>query len=147
MTGGAMVALLGLAAASFAAATPLPITSEPLFIGLLFSGLTLPVVTVLVAAIANTAGSLFTYALARAAGQAGGGRYMPMPTHWRDRLETWYAKWGLWALLFSWIPGGDLLVVLAGFARAPVMIVTLILTLAKTARFAVLAILTLGLFG
>ncbi|MFC0279557.1 YqaA family protein [Falsigemmobacter intermedius] len=147
MSVGGAAGLAGLAVASFAAATPLPFTSEPLFIGLLVSGLGLPLVIVLVASIANTAGSVATYLMARAAGAAGGDKWMPVSGKKREKLEAWYRKWGLWTLLLAWIPGGDLLVILAGLARAPLVAVTAILTFAKTLRFAALALLTLGLFG
>lgn len=114
---------------------------------MLVSGMSLPVLVVIVASLANTAGSVATYALARAAGAAGGGKWLPVSSRWRDKLEHWYSRWGLLSLLVSWIPGGDLLVVLAGFARAPVVAVVVILTIAKSVRFAGLALLTLGLFG
>ena len=147
VTLAAVLALGGLAVASFVAATPLPFTSEPLFVGMLVSGMGLPVLVVVVASIANAAGSVATFALARAAGAAGGGKWLPISSRWRQRLEGWYARWGLLSLLLSWIPGGDLLVVLAGFARAPVAAVVVILTVAKSVRFAGLALITLGLFG
>lgn len=115
--------------------------------GLIVSGLTLPLITVVVASVANTAGSVATFALARAATTAGGGKWMPVSSKWRLKLENWYSRWGLWSLLLSWIPGGDLLVVLAGFARAPIMAVVVILTVAKTLRFGILALLAVGLFG
>lgn len=147
MSVGGAAGLAGLAVASFAAATPLPFTSEPIFIGLLVSGLGLPLAIVLVASLANTAGSVATYAMARAAGAAGGGRWMPAAGPRRAKLEAWYKKWGLWTLLLAWLPGGDMLVILAGLTRAPIVAVTAILTFTKTLRFGVLAIITLGLFG
>lgn len=147
MTSGVFLALLGLAAASFAAATPLPMTSEPLFVGMLMSGLALPALTVAVAALANTAGSVLTYALARVAGNAANGHLPTRAGRWRARIEAWYSRWGLWSLLLSWLPGGDLLVVLAGWAKAPFALVLAILALAKTLRFVVLALVTLGLVG
>lgn len=146
MSGAAWAALFGLAVASFAAATPLPVTSEPLFIGLMFSDLSPVWLTVLVASVTNTAGSVISFLMARAAGQAGGGKWMPISSKWRDRLEVWYKRWGLWSLILSWIPGGDLLVIMAGFAKARALPVVVILTVAKTVRFIGLAVLTLGVF-
>lgn len=122
-------------------------TSEPIFIGMIASGITLPLITIFVASVTNTAGSVVTFLLARAAGTAGGGKWMPISLERRARIEAWYSKWGLWSLLLSWIPGGDLLVVFAGFARAPVLAVVTVLAIAKTVRFGGLALLTVGLFG
>lgn len=147
MSVGGAAGLTGLAVASFAAATPIPFTSEPLFIGLLVSGIGLPLLIVLVASIANTLGSVATYALARAAGGEKGQKWMPFSGKRREKLEAWYGKYGLWTLLLAWLPGGDMLVIFAGLARAPWIAVTAILAFTKTLRFAALAILTLGIFG
>jgi membrane protein YqaA with SNARE-associated domain len=56
-----------------------------------------------------------------------------------DRAEAWVARWGRWALLLSWAPGGDVIVTLAGVLRVPVPVFLVLVTLAKTGRYAVLA--------
>jgi len=143
MSWGVLSALFGLGLASFIAATPLPWTSEPIFVGMLLAGVGMPLVVVAVASITNAAGSVVTYGLAR----VGGDRWLPESSRWRARLQAWYGRWGLWSLILAWLPGGDLLVVLAGLARAPWLAVIAILALTKTARFAALAYATLVLAG
>ena len=62
----------------------------------------------------------------------------------RDR--HWYGRYGRWSLLLSWLPViGDPLTLVAGIMREPLWRFMLIVTLAKTLRYTVLAAATLGL--
>jgi membrane protein YqaA with SNARE-associated domain len=63
------------------------------------------------------------------------------------RAEDWFRRWGLWSLLFAWAPGGDVLVAVAGLLRVPLAIFLVLVTLAKTARYAALAWLGAAAFG
>jgi len=128
----------GMALSAFAAASPLPFQSEPVFLGLLATD-TVPLWPLLItASLANTAGSMLTHAIGRAAG-AGGSRWLPLSDRRRARAEAWFARWGRWSLLLSWAPGGDILVALSGLARLPVLQTLALVALAKTARYAALA--------
>ncbi len=63
-----------------------------------------------------------------------------------DRATHWYRRWGRWSLLLSWAPfGGDALTVAAGVLREPMWSFVLLVTIAKTARYLVLAVATLSL--
>ena len=56
-----------------------------------------------------------------------------------------YRRYGHWSLLLSWLPiVGDPLTLVAGVMREPLARFLLIVTLAKGARYAVLAWATLG---
>ena len=128
----------GMALSAFAAASPLPFQSEPVFLGLLATD-TVPLWPLLItASLANTAGSMVTHAIGRAAG-AGGSRWLPLSDRRRARAEAWFARWGRWSLLLSWAPGGDTLVALSGLARLPVLQTLALVAFAKTARYAALA--------
>lgn len=137
----------GMALAGFAAATPLPLQSEPVFVGLLIADS--PLVPLLaVASLANTAGSMLTHALGRAAGAAGRhSRWLPLTDKRRARAEGWFARWGRWSLLLCWAPGGDVIVALSGLARLPVLQTLALVAVAKTARYAVLAAVTRAALG
>jgi membrane protein YqaA with SNARE-associated domain len=64
-----------------------------------------------------------------------------------DRATGWYHRWGRWSLLFSWAPiVGDALTVAAGVLREPFWSFLLLVAIAKTGRYLVLAAATLGLF-
>ena len=63
------------------------------------------------------------------------------------RAEGWWARWGLWSLLLSWAPGGDVLVALAGVMRVPFWRFLALVALAKTGRYLILAVLTRAAIG
>lgn len=130
--------LLGLAVAAFVAATPLSMASEPVFLALQLAGVAPVWVLVAVASVANTAGSFVTYALGRGVRAAGAGsRLAPSPEQ-MARGEDWLRRRGAWALLLSWAPGGDLIVLAAGALRMPLLMFGVLVAIAKTARYAAL---------
>jgi membrane protein YqaA with SNARE-associated domain len=132
-----LAALASLALAAFLAATPVPFQSEVVFLGLMAAGE--PVwPLVLVASVANTLGSCLTYAIGRGIGRLGQGRLAPTAAQ-RQKAEAWFARWGIWALLFSWAPGGDLIVLGAGLLRSRFWPFLALVALAKTGRYLALA--------
>ena len=134
-------ALSGMFLAAFLAATPIPMQSELAFIALTASGWSIPAL-VIVASLGNILGSCVTYAAGRGLGGLGLWRWFRLPPEKMARAETWFARWGRWSLLLSWLPGGDLLVLLAGTLRMPLLPFIALITLAKTGRYVVLAMAT-----
>ena len=133
-----MIPLAGLFLAAFLAATPVPFQSEVVFLGLQavgWSALTL----VVVASVGNVLGSVLTYALGRGLGGLRDHPRFPIRPAQLARAEGWFARWGLWSLLLSWAPGGDLVVFVSGLLRAPLSAVILLLIVAKTGRYLALA--------
>jgi membrane protein YqaA with SNARE-associated domain len=63
------------------------------------------------------------------------------------RAEGWHARWGLWSLLLSWAPGGDVLVAVAGLLRTPIPLFLILVAIAKTARYAAVGWLGAAAFG
>ena len=62
------------------------------------------------------------------------------------KAEAMYRRYGRFSLLASWVPFiGDPLTVIAGVLREPLWSFLLIVTIAKSGRYIVLALLTLGL--
>ncbi|MCS6892095.1 MAG: YqaA family protein [Rhodovarius sp.] len=139
-------AYLGLFLSAFGAATLLPLQSEPVLIGLLAGGVGLPWLLVATASLGNTLGAVVNWWLGRQIDRFRDRRWFPVPP---DRLEAarrWYARWGRWSLLLSWAPFvGDPLTVIAGAMRERLAIFLLLVGLAKTGRYLVLAWVTLGL--
>jgi membrane protein YqaA with SNARE-associated domain len=141
-----VIALAGLFVAAFLAATPVPFNSEIPFIAMQASGW--PAVTlVLVASVGNVLGSCVTYALGRGLGGLRDHPRFPIRPAQLARAEAWYARWGLWSLLLSWAPGGDVLVAVAGLLRTPFVVFLLLVTIAKTARYAAMGWLGAAVFG
>lgn len=131
--------LAGLFLAAFLAATPVPVPSEPVFLALMAGGRTL-LPLVLAASAGNILGSCVTYAIGRGAERLRHRRRFPLPPDTLAKAQGWWGRWGLWSLLLSWAPGGDALVALAGLMRVPVWRFLALVALAKTGRYAVLAL-------
>ena len=134
--------------AASAAATLLPLQSEPLLIGLLLASDLPPWLLVAVASLGNVLGATVNWWLGRQVQRFRNRRWFPVSPAWMARAECWYQRWGCWSLLLSWIPLlGDPLTVIAGVMREPLPVFLLLVGIAKTLRYAVLAAITLGLFG
>ncbi len=136
-----MLVLLGLFVAALLAATPVPFNSEVPFIALQMADW--PVLTlVFVATSGNVLGSCVTYGIGRGLGHYREHPRFPISPAQMARAEGWFRRWGLWSLLLAWAPGGDVLVAVAGLLRVPLPVFLLLVTVAKTARYVVLAWVT-----
>jgi membrane protein YqaA with SNARE-associated domain len=134
-----MIPLAGLFVAAFLAATPVPFQSEVVFLGLQAAGW--PALSlVIVASLGNTLGSCLTYALGRWLTNQREHRWFPLRPPQMALAEAWFGRWGVWALLLSWAPGGDLIVALSGVLRVPVPVFLALVALAKTGRYIALAL-------
>lgn len=137
----------GLFLSALGAATLLPMQSEAVLVGLLLSGR--PVLLLLVvASLGNTLGGLVNWALGRGIERFRHRRWFPVSEAALTRAQGWYSRWGKWSLLLSWMPViGDPLTLAAGVMRERFLTVLVLVAIAKTGRYAVLAAVTLGLFG
>ena len=137
----ATTTLLGsLFVSAFLSATLLPGTSEIALTGVIAAD-RVPVVTaILVATIANTLGSCLNWGIGRYFAGFQDHRWFPVPAGKFNRYSDWFRRWGLWSLLMSWVPViGDPLTVIAGIARTPIVIFTLIVFIAKGVRYVMVA--------
>ncbi|QDZ03031.1 DedA family protein [Nitratireductor mangrovi] len=142
-----MAALAGLFGIAFAAATLLPAQSEATLVALQLAGYPAPLL-VAVASLGNTLGAVVNWALGRGAERFSGRRWFPVSPASLQRASAWYRKWGRWSLLLSWAPiGGDALTVAAGVLREPFWSFLVLVAIAKTGRYLVLAAATAGLIG
>lgn len=129
------------------AATVLPFNSEVVFVGLQIGEIAPVWLIVLVASVGNTLGTYVNYWLGWRLETAGGHRWLKVPDDKFARVRGWWDRWGFWLLLVSWLPIGDLATVVAGAMRTPLWLFTLLVALAKTARYVVLSLITAGLLG
>lgn len=143
------IAILGgLFAVAFIAATILPAQSETALVGLLVAGMQSPVLLVAVASLGNVLGAVVNWSLGRGVERFRDKRWFPVSPAALDRATGWYRRWGRWSLLLSWAPiGGDALTVAAGILREPLWSFLVLVTIAKTGRYILLALATLGLIG
>ncbi len=126
---GASLAALTLA--SFLAATLLPLASEVWLLALVRARPDLVGPALLLATLGNTAGGLTTYALGRL------GRVAVDPAALATRRADWLRRRGAPALALAWLPlVGDLLCLLAGWMRLPILGVTVWQAAGRLARYA-----------
>jgi len=144
----ALTAYAGLFAASFLAATILPFQSELVLLGLLLSGDFPWPALLAVATLGNVLGSVVNWGLGRFFLHFLGRRWFPVKPESYARMERWFARWGVWSLLFAWLPVvGDPLTVVAGALRVNLVLFVVLVTLGKLGRYAVLVAATLGWSG
>jgi membrane protein YqaA with SNARE-associated domain len=134
-----LAGLAGLFLAAFLAATPVPFQSEVVFLALLSAGTAAPWALVAVASVGNVLGSCVTYAVGRGLGGLRSAQRFPLSPAQMARAEGWFHRWGVWVLLVSWLPGGDLAVAMAGVLRVPLRVFLPLIVVAKTLRYAALA--------
>lgn len=140
-----LAAYAGLFGAAFIAATILPAQSEAALVGLLLTGAYPPTLLLFVASVGNVAGSVVNWLLGRSVERYRDRRWFPVGPAVLDRAQGWYQRYGRWSLLLSWAPVvGDPLTVAAGVMREPFLPFLLLVALAKTGRYLVLAALALG---
>lgn len=139
--------LVGLFVAAFVAATIVPFQSEVVFVALQVAGKVPVWAMVAVASVGNTLGSLVNYYIGQGITRFESKRWFPATPAQMARAERWFARWGVWALLVSWLPVGDVMTVVAGVMRTPVWLFVALVGIAKTSRYIGLALITAGLIG
>jgi len=129
---------VGLFAASFLAATVLPLSSELVLVFLLMNHFD-PVLLVTVATTGNVVGSITNYYLGFY-----GGIFLLSKTKLKkdkhlERAEVYIKKYGVWSLLFAWVPViGDPITVAAGLFRIHIAVFTLFVTAGKLTRYLII---------
>lgn len=133
-----MEAYLGLFISAFLAATLVPAYSEILFAGLLAAGYD-PLALLAWASAGNTLGAAVNWVLGRYLLQFQDRRWFPFRADALGAAQRWFNRWGVWSLLFAWLPvGGDALTFIAGMMRVPFWLFFLLTAIGKTARYAIL---------
>lgn len=130
----------GLFLSAFTSATLLPGSSEAVLAALIATGDHTTWLLVLVATLGNVAGSLVNWVLGLAIEHFRNARWFPVSDRDYQRACTWFSRFGLWALLFSWLPViGDPITLVAGAMRVRFVPFILLVTLGKAGRYALVA--------
>lgn len=128
---------------SFFAATLLPLGSEGLLAVLLLDGCD-PLTAVAVATTGNTLGALTTYAIGLWGGAFLTDRMLRIDDAARARAGRFYARFGSWSLLLSWLPViGDPLCLVGGILRVSSRRFLLLVALGKLGRYVAVAVIVL----
>jgi membrane protein YqaA with SNARE-associated domain len=132
--------LFGLFLSAFLSATLLPGSSEVALVALLAAGRSDPLWLVTIATAGNVLGSVVNWALGRYFAHFSGRRWFPIDARAYERAAGWCNKFGLWSLLFAWLPLiGDPLTAVAGALRVPFGRFVVLVTIGKAARYAFIA--------
>lgn len=134
----------GLFALGFLASTLLPLGSEWLLVLMILNGND-PIAAVSVAAVGNYLGGCTTWAVGVWGGAFLVRRVLRIDPAAEAAAVRFYQKYGVWSLLFSWLPiVGDPLCLAAGILKVGFTRFTLWVFTGKLARYTVVAWLTLG---
>lgn len=122
-------ALAGLFTSAFVSATLFPGASEAVLLALVSSWPDALFTALTVATVGNTLGSMTSYAI---------GRFFPKKVS--NRALDWLQRWGVYALLLSWLPlVGDALPLAAGWLRIHWFKSLIFIMIGKAGRYAALA--------
>ncbi|MDQ0559539.1 membrane protein YqaA with SNARE-associated domain [Rhizobium mesoamericanum] len=143
-----LVVYAGLFLVAFAAATIFPMQSEAGLAALIVTKQYPIPVLVAVATTGNVLGSTVNWLLGIGIERYRDNRWFPASQSALDKAQRWYRRHGKWSLLLTWMPViGDPITIVAGVLREPFPMFLLIVTIAKAARYAVLAAATLGIMS
>jgi len=130
---------------SFVAATILPAQSEAMLTGLLLWKQHDPVLLVIVATVGNVLGSLANWLMGRALERYKHRKWFPFKERQLQAAVAWYHRYGRWTLLLSWVPIiGDPITLIAGVLREKLVVFLALVTLAKAARYIIIAAIVLA---
>lgn len=134
----------GLFMTALVAASVFPLQSETALAGLILADAYPVTLLVAAASAGNIAGACINWGIGRGAERLRDRRWFPVSPERLERGSKWYRRYGRWSLLLSWAPIiGDPLTVAAGVLREPFWSFLLLVGIAKTGRYLVLAAATL----
>jgi membrane protein YqaA with SNARE-associated domain len=127
-------------ASAFLSATILPGSSEAALVALLAADKGGTAALVAVATIGNVLGSCLNWLLGRFFASFRDRWWFPVGPRAYDRAIEWYKRYGVWSLLFAWVPViGDPLTLVAGVMRADLRWFLPLVTIGKFGRYLAIA--------
>lgn len=122
---------------SFLAATIIPFYSEIAVAGALAAGAE-PWPLIAVATLGNTLGAVVGWWLGLLVLRFRDRRWFPASASELERAQRWFQRFGVWSLLFAWLPiGGDALTVVAGIMRVRIDVFVVLVGVGKGLRYGV----------
>lgn len=134
-----MTDYLLLFASAFLAATILPFYSEIVLVAKLHEGASAWGL-IGVATLGNVLGACVNWWLGKWLLHFKDRRWFYFSDQQIDRAQHWFNRYGVWTLLFAWLPiGGDAFTLIAGIMRVKIMTFLILVTIGKFARYLVVA--------
>jgi membrane protein YqaA with SNARE-associated domain len=128
---------------SFMASTVIPIGSEWLLVSMIMKGFD-PLLTISAATAGNTLGACTTYGIGIYGSTWVTRKLFGMDENSQKRAEKFYVRYGIWSLLFSWLPlVGDSICFAGGLLRIHFGMFLALVSAGKLIRYGLLALLVL----
>ncbi len=132
---------------SFLASTLLPLGSEWLLVMMLAGGYD-PLPVVATATVGNYLGAVVTYLIGIGGGSWLIEKVLRVTPFQQQRARGYYHRFGVYSLLFSWLPLiGDPLCLAGGMLRVNFGLFTLLVVIGKLARYVITAAIALAAAG
>jgi membrane protein YqaA with SNARE-associated domain len=130
---------LSLFAVSFLAATILPVSSELTLASLIITQKYNTFLLFSIASFGNILGSVFNWFLGFYLLKYTNKKWIPFSQNQIDRASSWFKKFGIWSLLFAWLPLiGDPLTFMAGVLRIKFIVFIILVSAGKLLRYLIL---------
>jgi membrane protein YqaA with SNARE-associated domain len=128
---------------AFLSATIFPAGSEMVLVGLNTLGKYQKILLLVIATLGNVLGSVVNWLLGSYFMKFQNKRWFKVKQSSLSKPMAFYKKWGVWTLLFSWLPIiGDPLTIIAGMFKTNIFTFLILVTIGKAARYmAILAVL------
>lgn len=132
---------------AFLAATIVPFASEIALTGALAAGGAVHWL-VLVATLGNTLGAVINWAVGRFIERFRDRQWFPANREQLERAQAWFRRYGIWSLLFAWLPVvGEPLTVVAGAMRVHIAPFLILVAIGKGLRYVALALVVEGVLA
>ncbi|BAT61820.1 inner membrane protein YqaA [Variibacter gotjawalensis] len=126
---------------AFLSATILPLSSELVLAAAISARPNEVWALVAVATVGNVAGAIVNWLIGRGIVHFRDRKWFPLSAAQYARAEAMFNRYGLWSLLFSWVPIiGDPLTVIAGALRVRFWPFLILVTIGKAARYILFAL-------
>ena len=127
---------LSLFSISFLAATILPLSSELMLAGLIAKSNYDSLLLLIVASFGNVLGSVFNWTLGFYSRNLSTKKWFPFKDEQIEKSSKWFNKFGIWSLLFAWLPIiGDPLTLVSGLLRVKFINFVILVTIGKVFRY------------
>jgi membrane protein YqaA with SNARE-associated domain len=130
------MAYLSLFILSFLAATLLPMSSELTLAGLLSTNTYNSFALLGTASLGNVLGSVFNWLLGFYFLKYINKKWFPFKQNQITSTSKWFQKFGIWSLLFAWVPMiGDPLTLMAGILKVKFFLFLILVSIGKISRY------------
>ena len=121
---------------SFLAATVLPASSELTLASLINTNEYNALILLFCASSGNILGSIFNWCLGFYLSKCTNDRWFPFNRSQINKASHWFQKFGVWSLLFAWLPIiGDPLTLVAGILKIHFSIFFFLVSIGKIGRY------------